>query len=166
MNIFSILILPALLHVVYTDMKSYQIRLVSLLVFGVLACIRLATLVQLPELWFTLLLNLVFVSILISTLLAYSLLKKKKLTEQFAWGDIWFLVVSMLCFSPLNFMGFVILSSITGIIYYFITISLKKITAIPYAGIMALILCVSLSLELFAVFSTYSDTWLTNIIYR
>jgi hypothetical protein len=126
MNIFSILILPALLHVVYTDMKNYQVHLISLLTVALLASIRFASTVQTPELWVTILLNVVFVSILLGTLLVYSLIKRKKLTEQFAWGDILFLLVAVLCFSPINFMGFIIVSSITGILYYLISHNTKK----------------------------------------
>jgi hypothetical protein len=162
--LFSLLFIIPLAHITYTDIKSLNIWVISMVAAILLAGVRLFNSISQYDAKYFFLLNGMVAITILATIWIYSTLKRKKLPQLFAWGDILFLLVLMISFSPLNFILFIIAASAIGIFYFiFNHLVTETMGEIPFAGIMAAFLGIVICIDQFSSFSTYSDQWIMNV---
>ena len=107
--------------------------------------------------------NLAFLGLQLALLKGYFLLRRKGkeplLDTKIGLGDILFLAAACIFFSPLNFIGFYILSLLFAIGSWFSMGGLRK-TLIPLAGLQAFFLLVCLFVGWWSKYSLLDDDWL------
>lgn len=97
--------------------------------------------------------NLIYIFITLVALQLYYFIKQKRFIpitkDAFALGDIFILLVISLLLPLEQLIGFVLLSSLIGIIFHFINTNTFRKKGIPFAGIVAFLLVPILILKLF-----------------
>ncbi|RYD54588.1 MAG: hypothetical protein EOP56_18865 [Sphingobacteriales bacterium] len=139
----TILILASCLLITYQDFKARLIHLACFLILG--TGIILFILPSFLFLYPLYILNLVFCLLLISILKLYIRIRRGRnenlINKYLGSGDV--LMLAMLCFffTPSTYILFVLVSCMTGIIYFLLARSaVAKQVQIPLAGIMTSLL--------------------------
>lgn len=168
-TVWTIVLIITLLVVVYQDLRF---RAVSWLVFPVLALAGSGLYWHDPG-WLLLLqystANWLFMAIQLAGIFIYLSAKHRKATDitrnYLGWGDILFLMILALFFSPMNFIAFYMISLLAvllGTAVYRVVVSTT--CTIPLAGWQAaLLLLVMGSSRLFS-FSLHEETWITYLM--
>lgn len=163
MNYLTLLFLPVLFHIVYTDIRNRKISLIALLIFAGLSIFRLVYFLDISRFISIVLLNFMFLLIVTGIVYLYSILRKKSLSALIGIGDVIFFVIAAINFAPLFFLLFVIISTFFGLIL--VTFGGKTSNRqIPFAGLMAAVMIISIVLEQFKLYSGYNDTLLLKLI--
>lgn len=120
--------------------------------------------------WRTLLLNLMIIGSQLSLLWIYFFLTGRKLNlwsnDHLGFGDILFLFILAVSFSPVNFFFFYFFSLLFAILIFFlISLSPKKWATIPLAGIQAFLLIIVFVLGwVWKSDVCYDDTYIINLM--
>ncbi len=164
MLLFTLILMVPMLHIAYTDIKNYNVSVLSLIITAFIGVVRFFYIVASAErlLFFTS--NTLFILILFAVLFLYTQIRKISFIKNFAWGDILFLCLIVVILSPVNCVFFIVLSSLIGTIHYLV--KNKKRNAIPFAGIMASLLNGMFFVELITPFSTFSDQWILSLLIK
>lgn len=106
---------------------------------------------------------LVIIQLVLTTL--YFSIRNKKLTNiinsYLGSGDVLFFLVVIFCFSPVNFIIFIILSGLLILIFYAPS---KKRNLIPLAGCQSILMCIILYFSnVFKIIQPYNDFFLINL---
>lgn len=161
MHPLSLIYLPVLVHIAYTDFRFRKLRLLALLALAALSIVRFFLLPGTAQGLSIMLLNLLFLVIIFGVIYVYSILRKLKIKRLIGEGDLIFLLIAVLNFAPVFFLFFVAASSLFGILYF---LAGNKNQTIPFAGVMSVLLMLSLVAEMLFDFSVYNDVVLLNIL--
>lgn len=162
MEYLFLLLIPVFMHILYTDIKWRKVHLAAIIAAILLSTFRLIYSVPVSVATTTLLLNFILLAIFIAVILIYTRIRKIKLLNAIATGDLLFLGIAAINLSPVVFILFIILSSVTGSVYYlFLNINNAKQKTVPFAGLMAACLSPVIVLDVFAGISFITET---NII--
>lgn len=143
-TLIYILILATLIFIVIQDLKDFAI---SLFLFPILFGLSIAMWYLMGFNFNDILSNLLFISMLITSLIVYISIKEKKLTNifinHFGLGDLLFFIAISPLFSNINFVIFIISGMIFILVFHSI-ISLifknKTQSKIPLAGYLSIYL--------------------------
>ncbi len=112
--------------------------------------------------------NTGFVILQLSIVTAYFSIKHKRFVNifnrYFGVGDLLFLWVITLAFSPVNYMVFVIFSLFMSLTGFLIFTLFKEVEKIPLAGAMAVLLAGVTGLAYFIPLDLHSDQWIINLL--
>lgn len=185
MNWLSLILLPALVQICITDIRTFRVNLFLLLAAIGISIARIFSNASFQLVITQLVLNFVFLGILVAIILIATLFLKKKLNNSFGWGDMLFLMLAAFNFSPLNFVVFIMVSAFVSILLYRFRIhninnklqpdkiaepvyhhpaNKHQQPAIPFAGYMAAILFVLILIDIFTPFSCYNDYQLLSLL--
>jgi len=153
MKLFYLLLLVPLLFIVYQDYKHRAISWILFpLVFGLLL-IRTFHYVEFQTFLKYSLVNLGFVTLQCIGIVAYLYMKRVRdiriIGKYIGLGDISFLIVLCICFSPANFILFLLVALLSSLLIHSIENLSKNATqkTIPLAGILSASLAVVLIIE-------------------
>ena len=106
--------------------------------------------------------NLLIIGVLIVIVMAYLYLRFRD-TKILLWnylglGDVLFFGVVGICFSPLNFVLFTIVSLLLSLL--FSVVFMKRNTTVPLAGFQAICLQITLIAQLTTSFNPFNEYWI------
>jgi len=112
--------------------------------------------------------NSLFVGIQMGLITLYFSLRSKKpvniFRDHLGMGDLLFFAVLVFCFSPVNFILFIILSGILVLLFY---LRSKKEVLIPLAGCLAFFLVIILFFSVaLTIINPYNDLFLIDLLYN
>lgn len=164
-NIITLIFCVFLILIAYYDFRYRTLPVYLLLIaiaFGILFSITrndLSSAIQYSGV------NTLLLTLQLSLTSLYFTVRNRRLTNIFkSWlgiGDLVFFLVLIFCFSPLNFILFIILSGFVTILFY---TGRKSGILIPLAGSQSMILCaILLSTLISGIIQPYNDMFLVDI---
>jgi hypothetical protein len=165
-NIITLLLCTVLVLISYYDFR-YRALPVYLIVIAVILSILFSIVSNVLSLVFKFSgENLLLLSLQLGLTSLYFSARKRRLTNIFesylGLGDLVFFLVLVFCFSPLNFIIFIIISGFVTILVYF---GANRKALIPLAGCQSLILCVVLLATFISTnIQPYNDLFLAEIL--
>ena len=143
--------------ITWQDFKTREVYLISFILLGGLLAIRFIF-TKIPDIELVLA-NCAILGIILSMLVFYYLIRYglkflERLKSGMGFGDILMIPVLITCFSPFNFILFLVVSLMISLIYW--TFNQMEAT-VPLAGIQALLLNLIIIMELIGVFDSYKD---------
>jgi hypothetical protein len=167
-NIITLLFCVVLTMIAYYDFKYRALPvylLVMAIVFGILVSISRN---GLSFVLFNTGVNALLISLQLSLTTLYFSVRNRKFINIFdsylGIGDLIFFLVIILCFSPVNFILFIIISGFFTILFY---AGRKNGTLIPLAGNQAVMLCtIFLSGLISGIIQPYNDLFLIDIFFN
>lgn len=167
MEYFALILIPLLVHVLYTDFRHYQVHMSVLVLLIATSVTRLLIVQPLGSIFPGLALNIILLGILFSVIFLVSRLKGKKVQQMIGSGDIIFFVVASLNFAPVWFDVYILSTAFAAIIFLLIRLPFNKMEKrVPYAGIMSFVLIGFLLLDVFSGFSCYNDNSVLTFLVR
>jgi Flp pilus assembly protein protease CpaA len=178
---FSLILLPLLAHIVYTDIRTYRVSVRVLVLTIAVSVIRMTYASDIRTGLTFLLLNGIFLAVLSGLFVLTSFVMKKKFSQIIGAGDLILLLAIAFNFAPGNFVLFVMFSALVSIIIYLsskyliisrihtqqesdvLTVNEIKI---PFAGYMSSTLFVLILIDIFTPFSTYNDRLFIHFLNR
>ena len=140
--------------IVWQDFKYRKIYLAGIILMYLLLAVKL---VKMPHIdWEFLLLNVILICIISISVILFFLFRGnfwQRIRASIGLGDILLLPLFIICFSFVNLLIFLIVSSIIAILFGII--SKKK--EIPLAGIQSLLMMPILVLEMFKIWNPLYD---------
>jgi hypothetical protein len=164
MKYFTILFFPVLLHIIFTDFRVRKISIFSLFILAALSFVRLVYFLDKTQILGLLMLNVLFLLIVSGIVYLYAKLRKKEIAALIGKGDMIFILIAALNFAPAFYLFFVIVSTLTGLVFYTIVKKTVIYNEIPLAGIMAGIMSFSIIIESINLYSAYNDSIFFNIL--
>ena len=166
MNYFTLLAVPVLSHILYTDFSRRRVSTIALTLYFCISLIRLIFSLTSDEIVYFIVINFLLLSISGISIYIYSLIRRKSMKYLVGLGDVLFVIIAALNFAPYSFLIFISTSSIAGIIFFVVRMKFKKNEMqIPFAGIMACLMILLFILEQFNGYSSYNDSTLINLLY-
>lgn len=168
LSLFAFLFVAILLYTVYHDFK-YRVLPIYILLAAQLFSVLISVKVNGWEnSLYHAFVNLMLLLMQLGFIIGYFSLKNRRLTnickEQIGWGDILFFAVLIFCFSPLNFILFIIFSSVLVLLIYF---KPREKVLIPLAGCQALLLAIVIILSNgIHVLQPYNDRFIIKLFYN
>ncbi|MCI5055092.1 MAG: prepilin peptidase [Flavobacteriales bacterium] len=151
--------------ILYQDFKD---RLISTFLFPlmlVLTFVYRQLIIDMNNIIWNLSINAILILILVLGIWVVNRYRKKdRLLDSFGLGDIFILIAISPLIAYENFMIFIMMCAVLGILYYLVkTISNPQRQAtVPFAGIVSGLVSIALFLELFDLFSVYNP-WIYHL---
>ena len=112
--------------------------------------------------------NLGFVLLQLTVVTGYLSIKHRRVVnickDYLGFGDILFLLVITLAFSPINFIIFTVLSLLFSLIGFMLFSLYRKIKYIPLAGAMAIFMIFIIVAVQILPIDMHSDQWIINLL--
>lgn len=138
MKYFSLIFIPLLVHVFYTDFIKYKVHVLALILLSVLSIARLIVTLQPAQYIETLGLNFILLAVLLLAVALTARLRKKSFMQMMGLGDIFLLAIAALNFAPLNFNLFIVIATLASMVFIVVRLFKNQTERrIPFAGVMA-----------------------------
>jgi hypothetical protein len=166
-NVITLLFCVILSLITYHDFKYRELPLYILVIAFFLGILTSISQNGLNLTLYFAYVNIILISFQLGlTILFFSALEKKFVNifkSHLGIGDVIFFLVVIFCFSPVNFIIFIILSGLATLLLY---IPCKTMVLIPLAGSLSMFLCVILLFKVaFGIVQPYNDLFLMDIFF-
>jgi hypothetical protein len=159
--VLTVFITANFLGICWQDFKSRQIYLANYLVLYLLYLVSVifGIFTVKPD---NIILNMHLSLIILSMLFMYYLIRYKteafrRIKSSIGVGDVMMLPVFMISFSVFNFVAVYMISLIISLVYSLGTVSFKRNSTVPFAGIQAIILTVCYILHVTGITDMQND---------
>lgn len=158
--------------IIYQDFRYREINIWTLILLLVSVLITNLKSVSCTDLLINTLFNLIVFVLEVIFLLGYFTIKNKKITRIFdryiGMGDILFIIVLCVMFSPIVFSVFMFIGLFLTLIgYYFVQIFTTSEKNIPLAGCLSITLNLAFILKwVFQIDQIYTFAYLNNIVFH
>jgi hypothetical protein len=167
-DIITLLLCTVLIMISYYDFKYRAIPVYLILIAVIVSILFAVTRNGLPDVLKYSSVNTGIIVFQLSLTFAYLSAKKGRFINLFqsflGLGDLCFFIVLIFCFSPINFIVFLIISGFVTIVCH---IRANSQTLIPLAGCQALVLCILLLVTLITeTIQPYNDLLIAEALFK